>query len=196
MSERRGRRPVEAIQSRNRRTAECELQVRKALTKLVKTGLPFTVEDVCLRAGVGKTFIYDKRHPDLTRSVLEARDVSQHAASRKAADSQDAEVESWRTRALNAEAHIKQLRTTIRERDGQISDLMGQIFDPEGTHLADENARLRGQIDQLNRLLTRKQSEISTTQRSLEASRSTVKRERSRNLAALDPPLGRFNTNV
>lgn len=196
MTERRGRRPVEAIQSRNRRTAECELQVRKALTKLVKTGLPFTVEDVCLRAGVGKTFIYDKRHPELTRSVLEARDISQCAAPKTAAESQDAQVESWRTRALNAEAHIKQLRATIRERDAQISDLTGQIFDPEGTHLADENARLREQIDQLNRQLTRKQSEISTTQRSLEASRSTVKRERARNLTALDPPLSRFNTKV
>ena len=109
-----GRRPVEAIQSRNRRTAECEDQVRKALTKLVKTGLPFTVEDVCMRAGVGKTFIYDKRHPVLTRSVLEARDISQRAVAKKAADTQDAQVDSWRTRALNAEGHIKQLRATIR----------------------------------------------------------------------------------
>ena len=46
--------------------------MRKALTKLTKTGAPFTVENVCDLAGVGKTFIYDKRHPELTETVLAA----------------------------------------------------------------------------------------------------------------------------
>jgi hypothetical protein len=48
------RRPIEAIESRNRRTAECEERVRKAVAKLAKTGLPFTVEEICRRADVGK----------------------------------------------------------------------------------------------------------------------------------------------
>ena len=34
--------------------------MRKALAKLTKTGAPFTIENVCNLAGVGKTFIYDK----------------------------------------------------------------------------------------------------------------------------------------
>jgi hypothetical protein len=43
------------------------------LVKLTKTGAPFTVENVCDLAGVGKTFIYDKRRPELTKAVLAAR---------------------------------------------------------------------------------------------------------------------------
>lgn len=37
------RRPIEAIEHRSRVSAELEQRVRKALTKLVKTGAPFTV---------------------------------------------------------------------------------------------------------------------------------------------------------
>ncbi|MCB0951091.1 MAG: hypothetical protein KDB44_17825, partial [Mycobacterium sp.] len=35
-----------------------------ALTKLAKTGAPFTIENVCHLAGVGKTFIYDNADPN------------------------------------------------------------------------------------------------------------------------------------
>ncbi|WP_425005034.1 hypothetical protein [Mycolicibacterium sp. S3B2] len=37
------RRPVEMIEHRATTSAECEQRVRKALTKLTKTGAPFTV---------------------------------------------------------------------------------------------------------------------------------------------------------
>jgi hypothetical protein len=67
------RRPVEAIAHRTSKSADCEQRVRKALPKLVKTGAPFTVENVCDLAGVGKTFIYDKRHPELTKTVRSTR---------------------------------------------------------------------------------------------------------------------------
>jgi hypothetical protein len=64
--EHKRRRPVEAIEHRMGRSAECERRVRRALTKLTRTGVPFTVENVCEFAGVGKTFIYDKRRPYMT----------------------------------------------------------------------------------------------------------------------------------
>lgn len=179
------RRPVEAIESRNQRTVECEHQVRKAVTKLVKTGLPFTVEEVCRRSGVGKTFIYDKRRPELTRLVLEARDTSQHA-SLATADG-DATTGAWRTRALNAEGRVKQLRNDSRERDHHISDLTGQLFDPEGNHLTQENARLRQQIDALNTQLTKLRSDFTVSERSLHASRASMRREQERNLAVVQP---------
>ena len=73
------RRPVEAIAQRASRSVDCERRVRKALAKLTKTGAPFTVENVCDLAGVGKTFIYDKRRPELMQMVLTARDASQAA---------------------------------------------------------------------------------------------------------------------
>ena len=117
------RRPVEAIEQRTRRSAECEQRVRKALVKLTKTGAPFTIENVCNLAGVGKTFIYDKRHPQLTATVLAARDASQAVTTARAEADIDHNMASWRERALNAEALAKTLRVTVKERDAQVADL-------------------------------------------------------------------------
>lgn len=183
--DRRVRRPVEAIESRNQRSIECEQNVRKAVTKLVKTGLPFTVDEVCRRSGVGKTFIYDKRRPDLTRFVLEARDTSQQTKPTTTDD--EATTASWRIRALNAEGRVKQLRNDIRERDQRISDLLGQLFDPTGNHLADENARLRQQLDSIHRQLNNLHNDHAIARRSLDASRAMVRREQQRNLTVVQP---------
>lgn len=176
------RRPTEAIEARNNRSAECERRVRSTVTKLSKLGLPFTVEEVCRRANVGKTFIYDKRRPELTRLVLEARDVSQQAKLNAVAESCTAATASWHARALNAESQVKQLRQQLRAQDQQISDLTGQLFDPDGNHLAAENTRLRDQIDVLNSQLTRLNNELAIANRSLSASRASVRREQERNL--------------
>src|SRR5215208_1714926 len=105
------RRPIEAIEQRARSSTECERRVRRALTKLTNTGAPFTVENVCALAGVGKTFIYDKRHPELTVAVLAARDASRATTTTRAEDKVDQANASWRERALNAEAIAKTLRT-------------------------------------------------------------------------------------
>jgi hypothetical protein len=146
------RRPIEAIEARGRHSAECETRVRKALVKLVRSGTPFTVEDVCELADVGKTFVYDKRRPELTRSVLEARNASQNALVTTAYEEpgQGQDAASWRERALNAEALTKSLRASIRERDALIADLTGRLCDHEGTHLADENTRLRDLLSSIN----------------------------------------------
>jgi hypothetical protein len=181
------RRPVEAIESRSRRTAECEDRVRKTVAKLAKTGLPFTVEEICRRADVGKTFIYDKKRPGLTKLVLAARDTSQLATRTRVVEQDLAETASWRERALNAEARVKDLRATLRQQDAHIGDLTGQLFDPDGNHLADENARLRGQIDMLSQQVTVSRNELSAAQRSLHASRVNVRREQERNLSVVPP---------
>jgi hypothetical protein len=185
------RRPVEAIAHRANRSAECERRVRGALIKLTKTGAPFTVENICDLAGVGKTFIYDKRHPELTQAVLAARDGSQAAITERAGQKLDADAASWRERALNAEALAKSLRSTITEREARISDLTGQLYDPEGSHLAEKNAELRKLVLTLNQNLRTTEVENNKLRRSLDGARATVKRERERNVTVLlgGPPL-------
>lgn len=173
------RRPIEAIEQRARSSTECERRVRKALTKLTNTGAPFTVENVCALAGVGKTFIYDKRRPELTVAVLAARDASRATTTTRAEDKMDQANASWRERALNAEAIAKTLRAAVKDRDERIADLTGQLYDPDGTHLADENARLRGLILTLNKNLQQAQLESSRLRRSLDGARANVKRERA-----------------
>jgi hypothetical protein len=183
--EHKRRRPVEAIEYRISRSADCERRVHRALAKLTKTGAPFTVENVCDLAGVGKTFIYDKSRPNLTKTVLAARDASQAAQTTREEQKLDQTTASWRERALNAEALAKSLRTTIRERDGRISDLTGQLYDPDGHHLAESNAELRRLVLSLNQNLHNAQIEITKLRRSLDAARANVKRERERNVTLI-----------
>jgi outer membrane murein-binding lipoprotein Lpp len=64
----------------------------------------------------------------------------------------------------------------------------GQLFDPDGNHLADENARLRAQIDRLNQQVTNIRSDLSAAQRFLQASRANVRREQERSLSVVLPP--------
>jgi hypothetical protein len=185
---RKPRRPVEAIEHRTRRSVECEQRVRRAVTKLAKAGTPFTVENVCRLAGVGKTFIYDKRHPALTKLVLTARDASQVTAASRGGEHVDGDTASWRERALNAEALAKTLRAAVEERNARIADLTGQLYEPDGTHLTDENARLRDLVLTLNRNLQQAQLESSRLRRSLDGARANVQRERERNVAFLLAP--------
>ncbi|PXX13352.1 hypothetical protein [Mycolicibacterium moriokaense] len=176
---------MEAIEKRAHRSTECEQRVRKALGKLAKTGIPFTVKDVCDLAGVGKTFIYDPRHPELTQAILDARNASQIATTIRAEQNIDGRTSSWRGRAINAEAHAKKLKADLAERDSRIADLTGQLYDPNGTHLVDENARLRGLLAVANQNLKDAHTEVQTLNRSLDAARANVKRERQRNVTQL-----------
>lgn len=179
------RRPVEMIEHRTTTSAECEQRVRKALTKLTKTGAPFTVTDVCNLAGVGKTFIYDKRRSQLTEAVLAARDTSQNTAVQRVGQEVEKASASWRERALDAEALAKALRAAIKQREARVNDLTGQLYDPEGKHLAEENARLRQLVSTLTHNLQCAQGENATLRRSLDAARANVKRERDRNVTQL-----------
>jgi hypothetical protein len=181
------RRPVEAIKHRTNRSAECERRVQKALAQLVRTGAPFTVENVCHLAGVGKTFIYDKRRRELTQAVLTARDASQAAVAAQTAQKHDNESASWRERTLNAEALAKSLRTSVKERDARINDLTGQLYDPDGNYLADQNAELRRLVLNLNENLRNAEIENGKLRRSLDAARANVKHERERNVALRGP---------
>ena len=114
ISGRTRRRPVEAIEHRTRRSVECEQRVRRAITKLTKAGAPFTVENVCDLAGVGKTFIYDKRHPALTKLVLTARDASQQATVHRAE-----EAVGWRHSVLAGTRTQRRSRRQDAARCGQ-----------------------------------------------------------------------------
>lgn len=186
------RRPVEAIECRAQRSVECERRVRNALARLTKKGMPFTVEDVCDLAGVGKTFVYDKRRPLLTQAVILARDASQNSPTETAADELGAATASWRERAINAEALAKSLRKTLRDREDRISDLLGQLYDPQGNHLAEQNSELRRLMRTLHEKLRSGEEENTKLRRSLAAARANVQHERERNVTALTAGTSHF----
>ena len=63
--------------------------------------------------------------------------------------------------------------------------MTGQLYDPDGTHLADENAKLRDLLAALNKNLRQAQIENNTLKRSLDGARANVKRERERTVTQL-----------
>lgn len=67
----------------------------------------------------------------------------------------------------------------------EVTDLTGQLYDPDGTHLADENAKLRDLLAALNKNLHQAQIENNTLKRSLDGARANVKRERERTVTQL-----------
>jgi hypothetical protein len=75
----------------------------------------------------------------------------------------------------------------IRDRDARITDLTGQLYEPDGTHLADENARPRDLLVTFNKNLQEAQLESKTLRRSLDGARANVKRERERERERHDP---------
>jgi hypothetical protein len=137
------------------------------------------------RAGVGKTFIYYKRRPELTAAVLAGRDASQNRTTERAEQRLHNETTSWRERAINAEALAKTLRATVQERDARISDLTGQLYDPDGSHLEERNAELRQMVATINHKLRQAEIENGKLRRSLEAARANVRHERERNVALI-----------
>jgi len=123
----------------------------------------------------------------LTKLVLGARDASQATAVNHAEERADVDSASWRERELNAEAVAKTLRAAVKERDTRITDLAGQLYDADGAHLADENARLRDLLTSMRTNLQRAQLGNANIRRSLDAARANVKRERERNITQLFP---------
>ena len=142
---------------------------------------------------MGKTFIYDKRRRQLTEAVLAARDASQASAIVAADQRLEQASASWRERALDAEALAKSLRAEVKRREARVNDLTGQLYDPEGNHLAEENARLRDVVNSQSINLHQAQNEIAMLRRSLDAARANVKRERERNVTQLFAPNGRMS---
>ena len=76
------------------------------------------------------------------------------------------------------------MRRSVKRRR-TISDLTGQLYDPDGNHLAEQNAELRNLVLTLNQNLRNAELENNKLRRSLDAARANVKRERERNVTQL-----------
>jgi hypothetical protein len=53
----------------------------------------------------------------------------------------------------------------VKERDARIGDLVGQLYDPDGQHLAKQNAKLRALVTALNEILAKTNTENRTLRR-------------------------------
>ena len=95
----------------------------------------------------------------------------------------DRESQSWKEWAINAEALARALRTAVKEQTVRISDLTGELFNPSGSHLAEQTNELRELVQTLSPRLRDAEIEKAKLLRSLDAARANVKYERERRVA-------------
>jgi hypothetical protein len=176
-------RTAAAIAAR-RRVTELKLQqARDAVTWLKRHKTPVTYPAVARAAGVSRTFLYAS--PDARSLIDSAVSDSGHKAP---APGSDTDEPSWRERALNAEAALKDAHAEIAAQRRRMAILLGQVRDlehdlsPEAAQrLVTENTTLKQRVRQLA-------AESKTLQERLEAARSNS-RFADRRIAQLEAQL-------
>ena len=181
----RGARPERAIDARRRAAASKVAAVEKAIKALGRTGAPLTRKVVAHLAGVSRSFTYEN---DAANRMIEAAQARSQARAEDRIESRTIQQEaSWRERALNAEAEIRNLRRELSTQRQLVGDLLGQLREPDGTWIEHDRHRLRQENEHLlserNQLL-RERNEF---QRRLDGARANISRLNERRIQDLFP---------
>jgi len=178
-------RPEQAIDARQRAAASKVAAVDKAVRALGRTGAPVTRVVVAQLAGVSRSFTYENNAANQMIAAAQARtDARTENRVEKRTAQQEA---SWRERALNAEAEIRNLRRELSTQRQLVGDLLGQLREPDGTWIEEDRNHLRQQNEHLlserNQLL-RERNEL---QRRLDGARANISHLHERRVQELFP---------
>lgn len=178
-------RPERAIDARRRDATTKVAAVEMTVKLLGRTGSPVTRAAVSKLAGVSRSFTYENEE---ARAIIAAAQARTQARIEARPEEVTAEQEaSWRERALNAEDQVRKVRQELTTQRRLVSDLMGQLREPDGTWVEQERDRLRKENElvcsQRNQLLR----ERDDLQRRLEGARANVSRLSERRVTELFP---------
>jgi len=169
-------------------TPDCTAKVA-AVSKVVKllgrSGAPITRAAISQLAGVSRSFTYES---DDARAIIAAAQTRRQARADGSIATITAQQEaSWRERALNAEDRTRELSREIATQRRLVSDLTGQLREPDGTWIEHDRNRLRHENQTL--LLERNQlaTERAELQRRLDGARANVSRLNEQRVTQLFP---------
>jgi len=178
-------RPDQAIDARRRASTDKVAAVTKVVNLLGRTGVPITRASVSKLAGVSRSFTYENVE---ARQLIDAAQTRSQVRAEGRAERATAQQEaSWRERALNAEDHILGLRREIATQRRLVSDLTGQLREPDGTWIERDRDRLRETNDVLlseRHQLLRERDEL---RRQLAGARANVARLNAARVVELFP---------
>jgi hypothetical protein len=184
-------RTAAAIAARRRATEQKLQQVRDAVASLKRHKTPLTYPAVARQAGVSRTFLY--ANPD-ARALI-SKVVSTGNGRKAPHPGTGGQEPSWRERALNAEAALKEAHAEIAAQRRRMAILLGQIRDLEhdltaeaAQRLATENTTLKQRVRQLT-------GDNKTLEERLEAARSN-NRFADRRIAQLEAQLTEHTTSL
>jgi hypothetical protein len=181
----RSARPERAIDARRRAAVLKVTAVEKAIKALGRTGAPLTRMVVAHLAGVSRSFTYEN---DAANRMIAAAQARSQARAEDRIETKTIQQEaSWRERALNAEAEIRNLRRELSTQRQLVGDLLGQLREPDGTWIEHDRNRLRQEnehfLSERNQLL-RERGEL---QRRLDGARANISRLNERRVQDLFP---------
>jgi hypothetical protein len=178
-------RPERAIDARKRDAAAKVAAVSNVVNLLGRSGAPITRAAISQLAGVSRSFTYEN---DDARAIIAAAQTRSQARADTNVTTITAQQEaSWRQRALNAEDRTCELRGEITTQRRLVSDLTGQLREPDGTWIEHDRDRLRRENEAL--LLERNQlvRERAELQRKLDGARANVSRLNEQRVTRLFP---------
>jgi hypothetical protein len=177
--------PEQAIKARRADVAAKVARVESAIHRIVRNGGALRRTHIAALADVSRTFLYEN---DEARAAVDAALARTETRRSAEVHEQSAEQESsWRERALNSEQALKMSRQKAIEQAQLVSELLGQLRDPDGTWAREELAELRAQNERLradNANLRRTNQDL---ERTLEAARSNVRRLQSTRVDQMFP---------
>jgi chromosome segregation ATPase len=178
-------RPERAIDARKQASTAKIAAVSKVVKLLGRSGAPMTRAAISQLAGVSRSFTYEN---DDARAIIAAAQTRSQAHADSSIATITAQQEaSWRERALNAEDRTRELSREIATQRRLVSDLTGQLREPDGTWIEHDRNRLRRENQTL--LLERNQlaSERAELQRRLDGARANVSRLNEQRVTQLFP---------
>lgn len=177
--------PKEAIDARRRDSAIKVAAVSKVVKLLGRSGAPVTRATVVRLAGVSRSFTYENEE---ARTIIDAARSRCEATALTRIGTMTAQEEaSWRERALHAEDYAQRLRKEIALQRRLVSDLTGQLREPDGTWIERDRDRLRRSNEALLAERNQLVRERDQLQQKLEAARSNVSRLLDRRVTELYP---------
>ena len=178
-------RPERAIDARKRDSTAKVAAVGKVVKLLGRSGAPMTRAAVSQLAGVSRSFTYEN---DEARAIIAAAQTRSQARAEGSIATITAQQEaSWRERALNAEDRTRELRGEVATQRRLVSDLIGQLREPDGTWIEHDRNRLRHENETL--LLERNElvRERAELQRKLDGARANISRLNEQRVTQLFP---------
>jgi len=178
-------RPDQAIAARRRAAEAKTARAGKAISALARAGAPITCAGVARLAGVSRSFLYQN---DQARALITAAQARTQARAAGPVPAPSAQQEaSWRERALNAEQQARDLRHELTAQRRLTAGLLGQLRQPDGTWLADQQHQLRQENEHLLTERNQLARERNDLQRKLDAARANLARLTEQRVTDLFP---------
>jgi chromosome segregation ATPase len=166
-------RTAAALEARRRATGAAISRVHDALRQLKREKTQPSVAAVARRAGVSRTFIYDK--PEARAAVADALAQAGEHRVQLLADQDNEREATWRERALNAEDALKAAHAEITTQRTRIGELLGQVRDLEAEWTQEAIARITTENTTLKQRVRQLTTDNRTLDERLQAARSNMR---------------------